>query len=192
MQESITPDESLRIISSMIEKTKKGISDRSQYFLIWGWGTFLACIAQFILKVIFLYPYHYRVWLVIVPCFILSTITGFRNKQKQKVKTYVSETMSELWLALGVTFFVMIILFSKLGWKDCYPFYIMLYGLGTFMSGRILKFRPLIIGGIVCWLLAVVCVWVKYDYQILFTAAALLVSYIIPGHMLRHKFINQY
>ena len=175
----------------MIEKTKRDISNKSQYFLIWGWGTFLACIGQFILKVIFLYPYHYRVWWVIVPCFLLSTFTAFRNKRTQRVKTYVGETMSEFWMALGITFFVMIFIFTKLGWENCYPFYIMLYGFGTFMSGRILKFRPLILGGVICWILAIVCVLVKYDYQILCTAAALLVSYIIPGHMLQKKFVKE-
>ena len=176
----------------MIEKTSKSITDRSQYFLIWGWGTFLACISQFILKVIFNYPYHYQVWWVIVPCFIFSTIISIRHKRTKRVKTFVGETMSELWTALGITYFVMIIIFSKLGWENCYPFFIMLYGLGTFLSGRLLKFTPFIIGGVICWILASVCVWLPYDYQILFTAAALLVSYIIPGHLLRKKFKNQH
>lgn len=188
MNDEFSPEESLSLITSMIDKARKGISDKSQYFLIWGWGAFLACVTQFILKVVVHYPYHYQVWWVTVPCVLLSVIVSYRNRKKARVKTYVGETMSELWTALCITFFVMSMIFSKLGWEYSYPFFIMLYGLGTFMSGRLLRFRPLIIGGIVCWILAGICVWMKYDYQILFTATALLVSYIIPGHLLRLKF----
>ncbi|MDZ4810068.1 MAG: hypothetical protein SGI96_17670, partial [Bacteroidota bacterium] len=68
-----------------------------------------------------------------------------------------------------------------------FPFFIMLYGLGTFVSGSIIRFRPLVIGGIVAWALAIGSTLVSYDYQMLFGAAAILVSYIIPAYMLRSR-----
>jgi hypothetical protein len=74
------------------------------------------------------------------------------------------------------------------GWGSAvFPFFIMLYGLGTFVSGSIIKFRPLIIGGIIAWALAIVAAYVEYDYQMLFGAAAILISYIIPAYMLRSR-----
>jgi hypothetical protein len=115
-----------------------------------------------------------------------------RDKQRARVKTFVSETMTYLWTALGITFFVMSIIFSKMGWQYCYPFFILLYGIGTFISGKLLRFSPLVTGGIICWILAAVSTWMEYDYQILFTAAALFASYIIPGHLLRNKFKNEH
>jgi hypothetical protein len=62
-----------------------------------------------------------------------------------------------------------------------------LYGLGTFVSGLLLKFRPLIICGIINWILAMIAVKFDFDSQMLFGAAALLISYIIPGHLLAMK-----
>ena len=77
---------------------------------------------------------------------------------------------------------------SKIGWdKQVFPFFIMLYGLGTFVSGSIIQFRPLVIGGIIAWALAIGSVYAEYDYQMLFGAAAILISYIIPAYMLRFK-----
>jgi predicted PurR-regulated permease PerM len=49
----------------------------------------------------------------------------------------------------------------------------------------ILKFRPLVIGGVISWILSLVSVFVAFDYQLLLAAAAILSSYIIPGHLLR-------
>ena len=68
-----------------------------------------------------------------------------------------------------------------------YPFFIILYALGTFVSGTILKFRPLIIGGLIAWVLAIVAVFLEYDYQILMAAAAIPISYIIPAYLIQGR-----
>ena len=89
---------------------------------------------------------------------------------------------------MAASFFVLGMILTKLGWETVvFPFFIMLYGLGTFVSGSIIRFRPLIIGGIIAWALAIGSTFGSYDYQMLFGAAAILVSYIIPAYMLRSR-----
>ena len=187
-EQEFSPMESLQLIRNMISKTKQGMYDRSSYFLLWGWGTFIAATAQYILKVVFDYPYHYRVWWLVVLYVILSFSITRRHKRKEQSKTYIQEAVGYLWFGIGMSFFVLAFVFSKIGWQYCYPVYMMLYGLGTFVSGNLTKFKPLIIGGIISWFLAAVSVWFNYDQQILFASAALLASYIIPGHMLRAQY----
>ena len=94
--------------------------------------------------------------------------------------------MSYLWTGVGISFFILSIIVSNTeqGWAMSYPFFIMFYGLGTFVSGKILQFRPLVIGGIFNWALAIACIFVPFDYQLLVAAAAILTSYIIPGYLL--------
>jgi hypothetical protein len=58
----------------------------------------------------------------------------------------------------------------------------------TFLSGIILKFKPLVIGGISCWLLAVVSVFIPMEYQLLCIAAAVIFAWIIPGYLLKANF----
>ncbi len=193
-EEKFSPEQSLQLIQSMISKTKQNMSDNSIYFLIWGWLTFIAFIGQFILKHILEYEKHYMVWLVVILGIILSVFQGRKEKKKMRAKTWVGENMSHLWAGMGISFFVLSMIISRMGWGTVvYPFFIMLYGLGTFVSGNFLQFRPLIIGGIIAWILAVASTWVSYDYQMLFAAAAILFSYIIPAYMLRRrdKIINQ-
>lgn len=183
-----SPDESLQLIRNMISKTREGVYDNSKYFLIWGWGAFLACVGQFVLKVVYHRHDHYKVWFVTFLCAIITIIVSRSDHKKENVKTYVGESMKFLWSGLGITFFVISILFMKIGWQYSYPFFMVLYGLGTFVSGKILKYRPLITGGLTSFALATLSVWVDYDYQILCAAGALLASYIIPAHLLREKF----
>jgi hypothetical protein len=190
-EENFTPTESLKLIQSMIDKTKQGMSDRSIYYLVWGWITFIGCTGQFILKHIYNYEKHYLVWWLVVPGTVFSIYYSIRDKQKNKVTTYIGDSMKYLWIGMGISYFVLSMILSEFGWdKMVFPFFIMLYGLGTFVSGGFIKFKPLIIGGIIASCLAVGAAYVEYDYQMLFGAGAILVSYIIPAYMLRYK--NKY
>lgn len=187
-QENFSPEQSLQLIQSMISKTKQDMSDNSIYFLVWGWLTFFASTGQFILKHLLNYEKHYLVWSVVIIGIIFSLYQGRKEEKNSRVKTYVDESMGHLWLGLGISFFVLAVILTTIGWGNvAFPFFIMLYGLGTFVSGSIIRFRPLIIGGIIAWALAIGSTFVSYDYQMLFGAAAILFSYIIPAYMLRYR-----
>lgn len=187
-EQKFSPEQSLQLIQSMISKTKQDMSDNSIYFLVWGWITFIACTGQFVLKNIVNYEQHYQVWLLVVIGVVFSIWYGMKKEKKERVKTYMGESMKYLWIGMGISYFVLSMILSKIGWGSAvFPFFIMLYGLGTFVSGGFLKFRPLIIGGIIAWVLAIGAAYVEYDYQMLFGAIAILISYIIPAYMLRQK-----
>lgn len=164
------------------------MSDNSIYFLVWGWITFVACTGQFLLKHIVKYEQHYQVWWLIVVGIAFSIWYGIKEGENRKAKTYVGESIKYLWMGMGISYFVLSMILTKVGWDSTiFPFFIMLYGLGTFVSGSILQFRPLVIGAIIAWALAIGAAYVAYDYQMLFGAAAILVSYIIPAYMLRSR-----
>jgi hypothetical protein len=187
-EEQLSPKESIQLIRSMIDKTKQSMSNNAIYYLVWGWITFIACAGQFVLKHVFEYPRHYMVWWIILIGIGFSIYQGRREVKKQITKTYVGDSIRALWIGMGLAYFVLSMILTRIGWdKPIFPFFILLYGLGTFVSGSIIQFRPLVIGGLLALGLAVGCAFVEYDYQMLFGAAAILVSYIIPAYMLRTR-----
>jgi hypothetical protein len=190
MEKDLTPHESLSIIRSMIDKTKHSISDSSHYFLLWGYAVFLGCSIQFAL-IKAGYEKHYMAWWITVAALVVHILLGIRDSKKEKVSTYVGEANGYLWMGIGFGFMVLAFIFSKLGWQYCFPFYILFYGLGTFVSGNMLRFKPLITGGAVCYVLAIIATFVEYDIQILLTAVSILISYIVPGHLLRMQYHKQ-
>ena len=186
-QENFSPQESLKLIQSMITKTRQDMGDNSKHFLLWGWITFIACTAQFIL-IKSGFEKHYLVWLLIIPGIIISTYFGIKDRKRQIVKSYLGESMKYLWMGMGISFFVLSMILGRLGWQNnVFPFFMLLYGLGTFISGKFLQFKPLVYGGLAAWSLAIISVYFSYEYQTLFTAGAILVSYIIPAYLLRNK-----
>ena len=160
---------------------------KSHFYLVWGWITFIACVGQFILKHIVGYDKHYLVWLITFVGVAYSIYQGIREGKKERVKTYAGESMQHLWTGMGIAYILLSFVISMTsGWGgNAFPLFIILYGLGTFISGSILKFRPLVLGGLLAWAIAIGSVYVEYDYQILMAGLAILVSYIIPAYIFR-------
>ncbi|HPH86473.1 MAG TPA: hypothetical protein PLC48_13475 [Ferruginibacter sp.] len=187
-EENFSPQDSIKLIQSMIVKTRSDMGANAIYFIVWGWITFLACTGQFVLKNLLNYPKHYQVWLLVIPGVLISIYLGIKEKKARTVNTYIGESMKYLWTGMGISFFVLSMIFTRMGWNsNIFPFFIMLYGLGTFISGRLLQFNPLVIGGLIAFALAILSTFFNYDYQMLFGAAAILFSYLIPAYLLRRK-----
>jgi hypothetical protein len=186
--ENFSAEQSLKLITEMIEETKNSISDRSHYFLLWGYAIVVGSLLQYYLKVVVNSPYHPLAWLITVVVLVVHFIFAFRDSKQEKVRTAIGNAVVYLWVALGLSFCVFSFIFTKIGWQYCYPFYILAYGIGVFVSGGLIKFKPLIIGGLLCFPLAAATVYLDFDAEILMLALAVIVSYIIPGHLLRAQY----
>jgi hypothetical protein len=190
-ENEFSPEQSLRLITSMIETTKTSINDNSIYFLLWGWGILAACAVQYYMKAILNNPYNGLVWLIIPVLVIAQIFLVFKRRSKQRVKTFINDASSYLWTAIGFSFFTVFFVFGKIGFEYCFPIYIIFYAIGTYVSGRLIRFKPLIIGGLICFPLAIITIYLDLNYRIIMLGLAILISYIIPGHLLRAKYKKQ-
>jgi hypothetical protein len=158
-------------------------------YLLWGWLIFICCIVQFIAVSVFDYSYGYYIWfstwiLLIYQIFFLA-----KKRKVRKVKTYTGEINAAVWLV----FFISLILVIFIGnftqkYEIIYPILLILYGMPTFLSGVILKFKPLITGGICCWICSILSVFITLEYQLLIIATAVVAAWLIPGYLLRKKY----
>ncbi len=189
---SFSPEESLQLIQSMINTTKNKFSDNSFYFLFWGWLVFICCIVQFILLKTYNYSYHYIVWLTMPIAGIISVLYGKNQSKKIKVKTFIDSATDYVWMALSIAFVITTFInFSTGNWQNAWSSYILLYAIGTFITGLFLKFKPLIWGGCINFLIALISVKLDFHFQLLAGALAILISYIIPGYLLRASYKKQ-
>jgi hypothetical protein len=191
-EKDITPEDSLLIIQTMINRAKNTVADNSYYFLLWGWIVFVACIGQFVLKVIFQSPYHPIVWTLCFFAVVFSVLHGVKEGKKIRVRTYIDETLDYLWISIVISYILFGFAFARFGWENCYTFYMCLYAVGSYFTGRALKFPPLVWGAVGAWLFAIASFFAPFDYNILLCALAILVSYIIPGHLLRRNYKKQF
>ena len=182
-EKQLTEQESLQIIHEMIAAAKNNIKADAFIFLLWGWLVFIASMGQFTMVKMNMEDSGMVWWLmplggIITPIYIVL------KRKKDKTRTYVSEFIKFVWIAFTVT--LLIILFcNSMAYMQVLPIIMALYGIGLFLSGGALKFKPLIIGGIFCWVCAIAGFETQNVYQLLILAVAVLGGYIIPGYLLK-------
>ncbi len=188
-ERNITEQESLAIIQEMINKSKKQLTDRSKYFMMWGVAVFACAIIQYFL-LRNLQPHTQMVWLSMPVLAVIQLFLSIRDRKKEKVLSHNTAAIGSVWLALGISFFMLAFLSSRISF-DMFPFLILLYGIGTFITGRIIQFKPLIFGGLACFILCVLITYVEGPEKLLILALSVLLSYIIPGILLKREFNQQ-
>lgn len=188
-REDFSEYNSLQLIESMINKAKNKFSENGTLYLLWGYTILLCSIAQFILSQFLSYDRSQYVWSATWVVVIYQVIFLAKKRKQEKVRTYTDEIINMIWLAFVVCLFlVMFILSYGKAQLLITPMILVLYGVPTFISGTILKFTPLKIGGACCWLLALVSIFVHYQYYFLLLGVAVTVAWILPGHLLRIRY----
>jgi hypothetical protein len=189
--ETLTPEESIQVIRTMIEKAKTTVADNSFYFLLWGWLVFTAALLQYILVVFVKTPLNGMAWNLMFIGFIVSSIRGARKEQR-RVLTYIDEGLRHIWECVVILQIVIVFIYFKRGdWEHCYVFFILSYSIGCFLTGRLLRFPPLVWGAFGSWAIAILMTYTDTPTNMLLTSAAVLVSYIVPGYLLRAKYKHQ-
>jgi hypothetical protein len=190
--DEFSPEKSLMVIQTMINRTKTSVADKSFYFLLWGWLVLIGALLQFFLKVVVRTEAHPAAWNIMFIGIIVSIVHGVKEKDPP-VRTFMDEGLRNIWACIGIVQFLVVFVFIRNGdWEHCYTIFILLYSIGCFLTGRMLKFAPLVWGGVSCWGLAILSTYVNTDTNILLMAAAVLISYIIPGYLLRSAYKRQF
>jgi len=191
----MTSEEGLEIIQAMINKAKHQFGDNGHLYLMWGWVVLFCSLTQFVMLTYFHFSYHYMIWFLTWPAALYQAIYLYRRKNQKRVKTYTDDILTNVWLVFVILMFLFGYMFGTIMGQDYYlfinPGFLALYGMPTFLSGIILKFRPLIIGGICCWLLAMFSALATPTFHLLFQAAGVIIAWIIPGYMMRLRFKKQ-
>jgi hypothetical protein len=190
---NFNPEEGLKTIYAMIRSAKSTIGENYRYYLLWGYLVLSACLLEFILIRMVHFTQHYLVWPVLMGSGALITaFWAIGQKMRRKSKSHIGHVMGYFWGGWMVSFLILMLFANLLqDYNVILPLTLAMYGLGIFVSGGVVDFRPLIIGGIISWLAAVVAFFQPYTLQLLIVSVVILVSYIIPGHMLRVLSKNQ-
>jgi hypothetical protein len=114
---------------------------------------------------------------------VITVVYSIRKGKQNRTRTSVTESLKYTWISFTAALLI-IMFFNSMPFFQVLPCIMVLYGMGLFQSGGGFQFKPLIFGGIFCWICAIAGFYVQNGYQLLILAAAVLGGYIIPGHLL--------
>jgi hypothetical protein len=189
MEQTLSPQESLRLIESMIGQARRNFSRMSFYFLLWGFLLIAAMVVTFLLRNSVSGWQHGAAWGVAGTLGgIISAVRGAREGRKELVSNPMDSTIGWLWSAFVITM-ILLIAFSVRSRVDATIAITMLTGLPTFITGQVMRFRPLVLGGVLFWLAGEAMLFVTDPQGVLVIyCSAMVLGYIVPGILLkRHE-----
>jgi hypothetical protein len=181
----LTTSQSLDIITQMIRQAQGNVRRSAIYFILWGAVITFANLGMFALMTVG-YPRPYLVWLISIPAWVATIYISYTQSRKAKATSHLDRITSTLWFAYGIIIFTIVVFGNKINYQ-LNPIILLISAVPTLVSGIIIKFRPLVIGGVLLWILGIFCFMVAGPWQYLIGAVAVLSGYLIPGIMLRSK-----
>jgi len=195
-EKQMTPEESLNLIGEVISNTRNNLKTDSFFFLLWGW---LIIGASLLESLILWNAGRMNEWgnvgmlsginwcgLVIIG-WIIQFFYIKKQYVKRGYKTFLGKVISYLWIISGCIIFLMVYL-SMARHESPEPYILAAISIPTVITGVMIRFRPLIIGGLLFILFAILAVNVHDDYiRSSVTAIALVCGYLVPGYLLRMK-----
>jgi hypothetical protein len=185
-EKMMTGEESIRIITEMLNKTRVNIRQGSFHLLFWGWMIVICSLGEYILTKYTSLTKPWLIWLLVIPGMFVSMIYGIVNGRKAKIHTYADKIWMWTWFSY---LFAMFVLFTiQSGSMETISAYILLLtGIPTFISGMIIRFRPLIIGGICFWVFALVVAFAGPAIGPLGVPLSMIAGYLVPGYILKYR-----
>ncbi|MEO8587989.1 MAG: hypothetical protein ABI432_01355 [Flavobacteriales bacterium] len=187
MEQTLTAEQSLKLIDDMMRQAKRSFHRMSFYFLLWGVLLIGAMLTEYFMDRAG-HPFHGKSWGVVgIIGGIVSSMHGARQGKKEGASTAMDRVMMWLWAAFVITMLVTIIGYGVSGGGTPAGSIMVLTGLPTFVSGQLMRFKPLIFGGILFWVLGALSYFVDPQMITWLYVGAMLFGYVIPGYMLKRQ-----
>lgn len=183
--ENLSAEQSLDIITKMIRQAQGKVQRNTFYFLLWGWVVTLANIGMYVL-IQLEYQYPYIVWTITIPAWIVTMLKGYQQGKTAPSGTHFDRITAWLWVTFGICIFTLVAFGYKINWQ-LNPVILIVSAIPTIASGVILRFTPLIMGGISFWAFGIICFLVPGETQFLIGALAIACGYLVPGYILKKK-----
>lgn len=189
-QDQLTSEESLQLINEMIKKAKKSYVSKGIASIVWG-ILIMICSLLTWAQLQFKFILGFDVWLLALVAVAPQVFFSIKERRQKNFVAHDEVIMRYLWSAFGICIFILVFYTNRYSDINTTSLYMMLYGIPTFITGGIFKFKPMIFGGLICWILSVISLFTSLTVNMLFIASCGLFAWLIPGIILWNSYSKQ-
>ncbi|MBC7866925.1 MAG: hypothetical protein H7X88_05265 [Gloeobacteraceae cyanobacterium ES-bin-316] len=206
---NLSYQESLQLINTMINKAKDAYHDTGTGAMLWGSVTAICALVR-LSELQFGYKLPFDINLLSLVAIIPQIYITTKEKKERRVKSYDDRFFDYIWLGFGIAIFLLIhvVNLTFASWTPVsveyktltghsspfvlsefiMPLFLILYGLPTFITGAACRFRPMLWGGLFCWVCSVITVYTNIKIDLLLTALSAIVAWFIPGLIMEREY----
>lgn len=206
---NLSYQESLRIINEMIHKAKRSYRDTGNGAILWG-SIIAFCSLVKWCEVHYQFKLPFDVYMLTLLGLIPQLIITMKERGARKAKAYEDRFIGFVWLAFGISIFLLSHTLNVMhaNWSPVWNSYeslagkepsfrlseftgslfLLLYGLPTFITGATYSFKPMLFGGIFCWICCVVTAYTAVEVDLLLTALSAIAAWLLPGLLMKKAY----
>jgi hypothetical protein len=210
-EEQLTEKESLDLIAQMINKAKDYCHDTGISAIMWG-SLIAFCSLVKLSEIQLNYQLPFDIYLLTVIAVIPQLLINRKEKKARRVRSYDDAFMDTLWMAFGICIFLLVFIINVVSdaWEPVAreystlsghapkfaffefisPLFLILYGLPTFVTGLTMKFKPMLFGGIFCWVCCLITIYTNLKIDLILTALSAIFAWLIPGIIMEKDYRN--
>lgn len=186
-KQELTPQESLKVIEEMIQKSKKRISyNGGMPGLVWGYTTLFTSLLIYLLMPSMDYRVNF-LWFII-PVLGGALYFALRRTQKKRilVKNHIDRTIDIIWIILGLNALVI----SLLGSSIILSIILILIGIGSSVMAFIADIKVYKVASIISMLAGYYILFAPMEPRnaVLYFGIAFFITQCLPGHYLSHLY----
>jgi prolipoprotein diacylglyceryltransferase len=188
-EKQLTEKESLELIASMISKAKNSYIESGIGPLVWGiLITFCSLVTYFQIEFQFELPFD--IWLISLFALLPQAYFSFRQKKPKSFISHDESMMNYVWGTFAICIFMLSFYTNKTNSGHNIALYMMIYGIPTFITGGIRKFKPMIFGGLICWACSITSYYVGSANGMLLMSLSAISAWLVPGIILRSRYLK--
>ncbi len=218
-EKKLTEEESLRLITEMIHTAKNSFRESGTDAILWGTAVGIAGLLSFAQR-FWGFSIGFDIWLIVLAAFIPQIIISMRENRKRKAVSHRDAYMDAIWLVFGLSIFMLTFYLNSIssvtenmlraegkellvrnlstgvtqpyipGPLSAYSLLLLLYAMPTLATGIADKFKPMIIGGILCYVFFIISCFTPTTYDLLLNGLAGIANWLIPGLIIRSAYIK--
>lgn len=208
-EKTLTEQESLDLIARTIIQAKGGYHDSGIGPILWGSIITLCSLVTFA-EIQFGLKVPFDIWLLTLFAIAPQIFITLKERKERRVKKIENIAMTYIWTCFGISVFLLVNINANLVAQltpifNDYNTYkgdaavdfnfssytssllLLLYGFPTIITGGITNLKPMLYGGIFCWICCVVTVYTDVKIDMILTALSAIAMWLIPGIILFRK-----
>jgi hypothetical protein len=188
-QNQMTEEESLALITSMLNKARNSYIESGIGPLFWG-ALITFCSLFTFAELQFHFRIGFDIWVLSFFALFPQVYFMIRLRRQRNFKPHDEQAMNAVWGSFAICIFLLSFYVNQTKAPHQAALFMMMYGVPTFITGGIRRFRPMLAGGLVCWVCSIVSYYTELPVQMLLMAVSAASAWLIPGLILRRRYLK--
>ncbi len=208
-EKELSGQESLQLISRMISRARNSFHDTGIGPMLWG-GVIAFCSLVTYTSITWDINLPFDIWLLTIVAIIPQIWISVKERKMRRARSHDDSVIDYVWISFGISIFLFthinIAMMNRL--HEVFRQYkaatgiapafrlsnysssvmLLLYGIPTVITGAIMRFKPMLWGGIAGWVFCIISVYTPIDIDMLLTAFAAIVMWLVPGIILWNRY----